>query len=379
MDRNPRRRLLIVVHSAKAAGAQLVALGQAQWLARDYDLVIAVGHGPLRPQFAKLGELVRAPTRVPVWGASRSRWALELARAFPDAIRFVGLARIRRIDAIVTDSTVLVAPVLAARIARIPVVVHAQEAPSTPAARRLLRFHGALATTVVAISPWIVRALGRTRARVAMIPVGIPITPSEPRSGPDDGAPTRLLVVGTLDSRKRQDLAIEALELLHARGFAARLDIVGSEPDDGYAAALREQVSRAGLEDRVRFVGHSANVREHMRRADALLVPAGEVTPLVLMEAMANGTPAVAARMGSIPDVVVDGESGLLVAPDDPTAMADAIERVATEPELAPRLARGGRARVERHFDAQRSHAALSEELACLAPAQRAGASVSSQ
>ena len=58
MPEAPRSSLLMPVHSAKPAGAQLVALGQAQALSRHYDLVIAVGHGDLRPRFAPLGELV---------------------------------------------------------------------------------------------------------------------------------------------------------------------------------------------------------------------------------------------------------------------------------------------------------------------------------
>lgn len=364
-------RVLMVVHSAKAAGAQLVALGQAQSLAADHELVIAIGHGPLRPQFANLGELVRAPTRVPVWGASRSRWALELARAAPDAVRLAAIARKRRIDVIVTDSTVLISPVLAGRLARVPVVVHAQEAPTSRAARLLLRFHGAMATTVVAISPWIARALGTPRARVVMIPVGIPLqTPAPPaKAGRTSTGPLRLIVVGTVDSHKRQDIAVSALAHLRAEGFDAALDLVGSEADPVYSASLREQVRRSGLEDRVRFVGHSSKVTELMRAADVLLVPAGEVTPLVLMEAMANGTPAVAARMGSIPDVVVDGESGLLVEPGDARAIAATVRRLAAEPELVLRLARAGRERVEHQFDARRSHAALHAELSRLAVA----------
>jgi len=142
--------VLFVVHSAKLGGAQQFALGQARSLGREHDLTIAIGHGPLRPQFAELGPIIRAPTRAPIWGASRSRWALDLARVVPDALRLAAVARRRGIDVIVANSTVLVSPVLAGRLARVPVLVHAQEAPKSLAARRLFRFHGALANTVVA-------------------------------------------------------------------------------------------------------------------------------------------------------------------------------------------------------------------------------------
>jgi hypothetical protein len=158
-----RPRLLMAVHSPKPAGAQLVALGQARTLAHDHELVIAVGQGPLRPPFAALGPIVRGPTRLPIWGAPPSRWALDTARAAPDAVRLAAIIRRRRVDAVIANSTVLVAPVLAARLAGVPVVVHAQEAPKSAAVRALFRFHGALADTVVAISPWIAEAFAGAR------------------------------------------------------------------------------------------------------------------------------------------------------------------------------------------------------------------------
>jgi glycosyltransferase involved in cell wall biosynthesis len=367
----PRPTLLMPVHSAKRAGAQLVALGQAQALRRHYDLVIAVGHGELRPRFAPLGDLVRAPTRVPVWGATPQRWALDIARAAPDAVRLAALIRGRRISAVVVNSTVLVAPALAARLAGVPVIVHAQEAPKSCAARRLYRFHGAIADTVVAISPGIADALGDPRARVLLNPVGIPLPPRPERAPRAADDPLRLVVVGTVDHHKRQDLAVAALARLVAEGLDATLELVGLEADPAYAAGLRAQVTKAGLGARVKFAGQRSDVAQRLLAADALLLPAGEVTPLVLMEAMAHGTPVIAARMGSIADVVGDdGHSGLLIAPDDDAAMAAAVRRLAEEPGLAAALSEHGRLRVEEHFDEARSHERLREEIDLLMAAR---------
>ena len=108
-----------------------------------------------------------------------------------------------------------------------------------------------------------------------------------------------------------------------AQGVDATLELlVGLEADLAYAADLRAQVAEHGLDERVRFAGQRSDVARRLLAADALLLPAGEVTPLVLMEAMAHGTPVIAARMGSIADVVGDdGHSGLLIAPDDAAAM----------------------------------------------------------
>jgi glycosyltransferase involved in cell wall biosynthesis len=367
-----RPRILMAVHSPKPAGAQLVALGQARALADDHDLVVAIGNGALRPPFAELGLIVRAPTRLPIWGASRGRWALEIARAAPDALRLAGIVRRHGVDAVIANSTVLVAPVLAARLAGVPVIVHAQEAPKSTAARRLFRFHGAMADTVVAISPWIAEAFAGARAHVLLNPVGIPLPP-RPERAPRDGGRLRLIVVGTVDRHKRQDLAVAALAALEAHGLDAELVLVGPEADPAYAADVRDQARRAGVGERVRFAGQSSDVPGHLLDADAMLLPAGEVTPLVIMEAMALGTPVVAARMGSIPDVVVHGESGLLVEPDDAAGFAAAVARLQREPGLAPALADGGRRRVEERFDEARSHLRLREEIERLVAASARG------
>jgi hypothetical protein len=357
-----RPRILVAVHSPKPAGAQLVALGQARALAGDHDLVTAIGNGPLRPSFAELGAIVRAPTRLPIWGATPARWALEIARAAPDAARLAGIIRGRQIDAVIANSTVLVSPVLAARLAGVPVIVHAQEAPKSTAARNLFRFHGAMADTVVAISPWIAEAFAGARADILHNPVGIPIPP-RPERAPREGGRVRLVVVGTIDRHKRQDLAVAALAALKAHAVDAELVLVGPEVDTAYAGEVRELAAREGVAERVRFAGQSDDVPAHLLDADAMLLPAGEVTPLVIMEAMALGTPVIAARMGSIPDVVVDAESGLLVEPDDAPGFAAAVARLQREPGLAGALADGGRRRVEERFDEARSHRRLREEI----------------
>lgn len=147
----PRRptRVLMAVHSAQRGGAQLVALRQARALRSEYDLVVSVGGGPLRAAFTEVATaVVRRPTSLPIWGASHRRWALQIGRAVPDAVRFAGLVLRHQIHVVVVNSTVLVAPVLGSRLARVPVIVHAQEAPTSAAATRLFRVHGALADTV---------------------------------------------------------------------------------------------------------------------------------------------------------------------------------------------------------------------------------------
>ena len=80
---------------------------------------------------------------------------------------------------------------------------------------------------------------------------------------------------------------------------------------------------------------------------------------MVLMEAMASGVPVVASRISGIPELVEDGVSGLLVPPGEPAAPAQALNRLHDDEELRRRLALGGRAKVEREFDVERSAALL--------------------
>jgi glycosyltransferase involved in cell wall biosynthesis len=82
------------------------------------------------------------------------------------------------------------------------------------------------------------------------------------------------------------------------------------------------------------------------------------------MEAMAAGLPVVASRLSGIPELVTDGVSGLLVPPADPVALADALQRLAGDPELRARLGDAGRATVLRDFDVDRNAAVLAARFA---------------
>jgi glycosyltransferase involved in cell wall biosynthesis len=92
-----------------------------------------------------------------------------------------------------------------------------------------------------------------------------------------------------------------------------------------------------------------AALREQYQRASVVVVPSvwPEPCPTVVLEAMAHGRPVVGSRIGGIPDLVEDGLSGLLVRPNDPAALADALSRILTDHDLRHRLAAGARARAE--------------------------------
>ena len=146
--------------------------------------------------------------------------------------------------------------------------------------------------------------------------------------------------------------------LLHAAALAAReddafrLEIAGDGP---CMADLRRTAAELGLDGRVRFHGQVRDVPALLARAGLFVLPSlTEGVSLTLLEAMACGLAVVATRVGGNPEVVADGETGLLAPPGDPAALAAAILRLRRDDLERRRMERAGRRRVERCFDVRR-------------------------
>jgi len=343
-----------------------MALAAAQWLGERHTLHIAVRRGPLRDRFATHGRLVRASPTMPLgWGGAR-RWALDATRSLLDGVRIALYVRRHGIEVVHTNSAVLLGPVLGARLAGARAVVHVRELPPDRRSKALFAILGRLADTVVVVSSAVEAAFPTgQRARVVRIPDGIPVPPAP---GPRDGfaAPLRLCLIGTVngDGRKGQDIAIDAVGRLRERGVPARLDLVGPVQDAGDAGVLIERARAQGLDEVVRLTGVSDRIDDLLASTDILLSCArNEPLGLTLMEALARETPVVATRVGGVPDIVRDGETGLLVAPEDPEAIAAAVAELAADPQRARRMAQRGRADVARRFDRDRGLEALEREL----------------
>ncbi len=146
-----------------------------------------------------------------------------------------------------------------------------------------------------------------------------------------------LLFTGRLSKGKGQDVAIEAMKSVALRHPEARLLLVGTaKRGSGMEGALRRQVREAGLEGTVLFLGFRRDVVRLMRAADLCLMPSRhDVMPLVAVEAMMLGCPLVGTRVCGVPELIEDGRTGLLVAPEDPQALAQATIRLLDDPALA--------------------------------------------
>lgn len=192
--------------------------------------------------------------------------------------------------------------------------------------------------------------------RIVMIPNGVAL-PSSAAAAPDPtagaGADPRgngplVGMVGRLSWKKGYQHALAAAALLRDRVPGLRFDVVG---DGELRRELEDMARELGLADTVRFLGQRRDVPELMRTFDCFVLSSViEGMPNALLEAMALGRAVVTTSAGGSAEVVVDGESGLVVPPADASALANAVERVLRDAEFARRIAAAGERRVRENF-----------------------------
>ncbi|MGD9904523.1 MAG: glycosyltransferase family 4 protein [Vicinamibacterales bacterium] len=161
---------------------------------------------------------------------------------------------------------------------------------------------------------------------------------------------------GQLLPHKGHATLIDAVPTILRHVPDARFVFVGALENPPYEAALRERIAAAGLADRFTFTGWRTDVPHVMRAVDVLVVPTTSQEPaaLSLMEGMAMGRPLVASRTGGTPELIVDGETGLIFPPGDAAALADATAALLGDPARRRQMGEAGRARMERHFTVER-------------------------
>jgi len=171
----------------------------------------------------------------------------------------------------------------------------------------------------------------------------------------ETGEPLILSVARLVEKKGLGDL-MAAADILRRRGRAFQVEIIGSGPQ---RETLKAQAKRLGLADRVRLLGAQAHetVRLAYQRASVFALPCviasngdRDGIPNVLLEAMASGVPVVSTPISGIPELIESGIDGLLVPPNDPAALAEAIDKLLASQELRESLARAARAKIESSF-----------------------------
>ena len=224
-----------------------------------------------------------------------------------------------------------------------------------------LRAADAVIVTTPELGAYVAGRVGT--AKVHLIPNGVDTARFAParRSG---SAPRNVLYVGRLSEEKNLDALVAA-----AAGLASRFDLQLTFVGDGPArASLEAEARRRGV--RVAFVPvvEHRRIPAYLANADAFVLPSfTEGHPKVLLEAMSAGVPCVASNVGGNRAIIEDGVTGLLCAPDDGTALAEALARVLDDAALARALAERARTCVVERYDLARLVAAEIELLKRLA------------
>ena len=152
--------------------------------------------------------------------------------------------------------------------------------------------------------------------------------------------------------RKGVEVLLDAMARMRAQGAPVRLHAVGPFETPAYESSVMELTRSLGLEDAVTWAGFRSDVSAEFRRMHVFVLPSlfGEGMPMVVLEAMAAGLPVVSTRVEGIPQVVRDGQDGVLAAPGDPQALADALLRFTRGENDPAAMGDSGRQRQRERF-----------------------------
>ncbi len=318
---------------------------------------------PLAPAYREAGCTVAeipfvAPRRALEWG--------KLFRFFfwfwPHVVYAAWLFRRWNVDMVHVNTLNNLQGPFGATLSRKPLIWHVRELVPDSRADRLMRgLVARLATRAVANSPAVAATLSGVGPRLHTILNGIDLS-EYPETTPADlsrfqGEPL-VLCIGRQEPWKGQHVLVEALPAVLKAHPMARVWFVGgpavNKPD--YAPALVTRCAELGISDRVNFTGIRTDIPELLGQAAVLVLPSVTAEPFgrTLVEGMAAGCAVVATAAGGPLDIVVDGETGLLVGQDKPEALSTALITLLDDPERAQRLGIQGYARAHRHFSLTR-------------------------
>jgi len=293
-------------------------------------------------------DVIPAPPSLRVYGkATRGRRAAAAAAALP-GYWWKLRSHLRGADVVHAfdqRGAVLAGP--AARLASVPLVWHVVNVDPgrlvNPVAARV-------AGAVIAVSRAAAQAL--PSSRLAVVPNAVDQRAFDVAASPES-AGFDVVCAARLIEDKGVDVLVRATDLLRRDIPQVRVLVLGDaqEGHESYQAEVRRLVDELRVSDAMCFKGFVDDPFAHWAGARVYVQPSRrEGFGLAVAEAMASGLPVVASAVGGLPDVVGHGSAGVLVPPDDPQALADAVKALLDDPVEASRLAKAGRARVEAEY-----------------------------
>lgn len=215
-------------------------------------------------------------------------------------------------------------------------------------ARRVFGQAGAVTTVSHFLAADIERHVPRLKRPVVVAPMPVEVDRFEAGAATPKARPPRILYAGNLLESKGVDVLLRALAILRERSIPCRLRVVGEGPARGGLEALARQLGIVDAVEWSDFVPQDAMPAEYGASTITVLPTRGQAEGLglVLVEALLAGSAVVGTPAGGIPEVVVDGETGLLARDGDPQHLADQLDRLLTDPALRARLTEAGMRRM---------------------------------
>lgn len=350
-------RVLHIITDTNIGGAGRYLLNLlAQPAFDDIDVVVACPDGDLAERIDNAGL-----TRINISGRDTS---------FSVPLTFELMKVMRKVRPCLVHTHSSLSGRIAARVLGIPVVytkhnlVRIPSAggkippPAGPIKQRLNRMAAKmLADAAIAVSRGVYDELiesGLDESMVHCVQNGIDLGPYKPVDLAKKRAGSDTVVIGTvarLHPQKALEVMLDAAKLVVASLPAARFVIGGTGPME---QLLKERIAELRLEPYVKMVGFVEDVPGFLSGLDIYALSSDyEGLPLAVLEAMAAGLPIASTAVGGVPEAVIDGENGFLVPPRNSRLLAQAIVRLAVDPESAARMGAQSRKRMEELFDAK--------------------------
>ncbi|MFZ2642457.1 MAG: glycosyltransferase [Verrucomicrobiia bacterium] len=236
-------------------------------------------------------------------------------------------------------------------LARVPAVVSGYRSLMPRQHERFLwRLSDKIICNAEVLKEIMIRRFAVAPARIAVIPNAVDAAWFHPEPAAQDPQPT-VVFVGRLVAEKDPMNLLEAFRLVAARLPQAQFEIIGNGP---FKPEMEARIQSSSLESNIKLLPATADIRPALRRAWVFVLPsASEASPNAIIEAMAMSLPVVATRVGGIPELVVDGITGLLVEPCHPASLAEAIVTLLTNETRRRSMGKRSRERILAHHSIQ--------------------------